>query len=329
MPKWKWTFGIRVSDKVLVTGAAGFIGSALCRELLNRGNSVVGIDNYLENSYSSEIKKQNILNVKTSLGGENFHFLELDLRYSDFSILDSDFDYVINQAAMPGLPQSWTNFELYASCNVVALQKLLHWASTKSVKRIIQASTSSVYGKNAECDENGEMVPYSPYGVTKLAAEKLLFAYQDNYSLDVRVLRYFSVYGPGQRPDMAYSRIIDALLTGNEFVKFGDGEQSRSNTYVGDIVNATILSMYSTVEQKVFNVCGDESVTLNKVIGILEEISEKKLRTVSAPERPGDQLNTSGVNQLAKQLLIWQPKFNLELGLFEQFKYMRELNQKK
>jgi UDP-glucuronate 4-epimerase len=128
---------------------------------------------------------------------------------------------------------------------------------------------------------------------------------------------------------MAYSRIIDALLTGNEFVKFGDGEQSRSNTYVGDIVNATILSMYSTVEQKVFNVCGDESVTLNKVIGILEEISEKKLRTVSAPVRPGDQLNTSGVNQLAKELLIWQPKFNLELGLFEQFKYMRELNQKK
>ena len=199
----------------------------------------------------------------------------------------------------------------------------------KSVKRIIQASTSSVYGRNAECDENGEMVPFSPYGVSKLAAEKLLFAYQDNYSLDVRVLRYFSVYGPGQRPDMAYSRIIDALLTGNEFVKFGDGEQSRSNTYVGDIVNATILSMYSTVEQKVFNVCGDESVTLNKVIGILEEISEKKLRTVTAPERPGDQHNTSGVNQLAKQLLIWQPKFNLELGLSEQFKYMRELNQKK
>lgn len=318
-----------MGDKVLITGAAGFIGSALCCELLNRGNSVVGIDNFLENSYPSEIKKQNILKTKTSVGGEKFHFLELDLRYSDLSVLDSDFDYVINQAAMPGLPQSWTNFELYAGCNVVALQKLLHWASTKSVKRIIQASTSSVYGKNAECDENGEMVPFSPYGVTKLAAENLLFAYQENYSLDVRVLRYFSVYGPGQRPDMAYYRIIDALITGNEFVKFGDGEQSRSNTYVGDIVNATILSMYSNVEQKVFNVCGDESVTLNRVIEILEKISEKKLRTVSAPGRPGDQLITSGVNQLAKELLFWKPEFNLELGLLEQFKYMRELYPKK
>ena len=310
-----------MNKKVLVTGAAGFIGSNLCIELLKLNYSVVGIDNFLADSYPSLLKRNNLSRIKLIQSKNNFLFREFDLRYDDLNDLEKDFNYVINEAAMPGLPQSWSNFEVYASSNLIALQKLIEWAKDLPIQNFVQASTSSVYGKNAITNEVGALNPNSPYGVTKLAAENLLRAYSENFGLPIQILRYFSVYGPGQRPEMAYARIIESLLSGSEFSKFGDGNQSRSNTFVGDIVNATILAMASDKTNLVLNVCGDESVTLNEVISILETQSGKKVRIKEFPERPGDQRHTAGINVLAKTHLGWQPRINLQEGLYQQFQH--------
>ena len=308
-----------MNKKVLVTGAAGFIGSNLCIELLNRGYSVVGVDNFLADSYPAIFKKNNLSRIKLIQSKNNFLFREFDLRHGNFDDLEKDFDFVINEAAMPGLPQSWSNFEVYTSSNLIALQKLVEWVKDLPIQNFVQASTSSVYGKNALTNEMGALTPYSPYGVTKLAAENLLRAYSENFGVPVQILRYFSVYGPGQRPDMAYSQIIKSLLSGSEFSKFGDGNQSRSNTFVGDIVNATILAMTSNSANIALNICGDERVTLNQVIAILENQSGKKLRVLEYPQRPGDQRHTAGINILAKTHLGWQPRVNLQEGLYQQF----------
>jgi|688.fasta_scaffold329799_2 UDP-glucuronate 4-epimerase len=313
-----------MSKKVLVTGAAGFIGSNLCIELLKRNYSVVGIDNFLADSYSPILKKKNLSSIALMQSKNDFEFQEFDLRHDNYDVLDRDFDYVVNEAAMPGLPQSWSNFEAYASNNLIGLQKLIEWAKDTSIHKFVQASTSSVYGKNAITDEDGETKPFSPYGVTKLAAENLLLSYEANFELPIHILRYFSVYGPGQRPDMAYARIIESLVNDLEFPKFGDGNQSRSNTFVGDIVDATILAMTCKKTKNIMNICGDESTSLNEVIDILETYSGKKLIVREYPDRPGDQKHTAGINSLAKRELGWQPRTNLLEGISLQYQHARK-----
>ena len=300
---------------VLVTGAAGFIGSRLTENLLERGRKVIAVDCFLPNLYSKELKIERWSRLESS----NLEKIEFDLRSDDFSIFSKfKIDSIINEAAMPGLVADWANFSPYYDCNLSALNRLLEYSKTLNLKSFIQASTSSVYGKQAVGDEEQDLNPTSPYGVSKLAAEKLLFAYNEWFGLPVKILRYFSVYGPHQRPDMAYAKIIKALTEESEFTVFGDGEQRRSNTYIDDIVNATILAEERAPSRSILNICGDETISLNQAIAILENRTGKKLKRVNAPGRTGDQRDTSGLNKRAKEILNWTALVGIQEGLDKQ-----------
>jgi len=300
---------------VLVTGAAGFIGSRLTENLLERGRKVIAVDCFLPNLYSKELKMERWSRLQSPI----LEKIEFDLRSDDFSIFSKfKIDSIINEAAMPGLVADWANFPPYYDCNLSALNRLLEYSKTLNLKSFIQASTSSVYGKQAVGDEDQDLNPTSPYGVSKLAAEKLLFAYNEWFGLPVKILRYFSVYGPHQRPDMAYAKIIEALAEESEFTVFGDGEQRRSNTYIDDIVNATILAEERAPSRSILNICGDETISLNQAIAILENRTGKKLKRVNAPGRTGDQRDTSGLNKRAKEILNWTAIVGIQEGLAEQ-----------
>ena len=301
---------------VLVTGAAGFVGSQLCKELLRRGRKVIALDCFLPNLYSRELKiaRWNLLNSPHLIK------IEFDLRKDDFSILyDYEIDSVINQAAMPGMVTDWGNFAPYYDSNLSGLNRLLEFVKTLSLNTFLQASTSSVYGKLAVGGEDQPLNPTSPYGVSKLAAEKLLLAYNEWFGTPIKILRYFSIFGPNQRPDMAYARIISALKQNMEFTVYGGGEQRRSNTYIDDVIDATLLAEKLAPVRSVLNICGDRTISLNEAIEILERHSGKKLLRVDAPARYGDQLETSGVNLKAKKLLGWSAKVGIEEGLRMQF----------
>ena len=303
------------SNFVLVTGAAGFIGSQLTRHLIDQGRKVVALDCFLPNLYSADLKKYRWKKLESS----NLVKMEFDLRFDDFAKLNEyPIDSVINQAAMPGLVTDWANFAPYYDCNLSALNRLLDYCKDLSLKSFIQASTSSVYGKQAVGDEDQDLNPTSPYGVSKLAAEKLLLAYNEWFELPVKILRYFSVYGPHQRPDMAYAKIIKALVDDDEFKVFGDGEQKRSNTFIDDIVNATILSEDRAPARSIMNICGDETISLNYAIQIIETRTGKKLKRVHTPGRIGDQRDTSGLNKKAKEILNWNAAVGIEEGLTKQ-----------
>jgi nucleoside-diphosphate-sugar epimerase len=303
------------SPYTLVTGAAGFVGSRLTRKLLELDRKVIAIDCFLPNLYSRDVK----ISRWEKLDSPNLIKLEFDLRNEDFSQLaEYEIDRVINQAAMPGLITDWANFAPYYDCNISGLNRLLEFSKSLRLKSFVQASTSSVYGKLALGGESQELNPTSPYGVSKLAAEKLLLAYNEWFGTPVKILRYFSIYGPNQRPDMAYAQIINALTNNEKFVVHGDGEQRRSNTFIDDVIEATILSEDCAPSRSVINICGDDTVSLNEAIAILEDLIGKKLKRVSSPVRVGDQRDTSGANAKAKELLGWQAKVGIEEGLSQQ-----------
>lgn len=302
----------------LVTGAAGFVGSRLAQVLLDSGRNVIALDCFLPDLYSAEIKRHR-WNQISSNNGATLKKFEFDLRTDDFNVLkDLPIDSIFNQAAMPGLISDWSKFSTYYDCNLSALNRLLEFARTLELKSFIQASTSSVYGASAVGNELQESRPISPYGVSKLAAEKLLLAYLDCNEVPVKILRYFSIYGPGQRPDMAYAKIIKSLKNDEIFLIHGDGEQKRSNTYIDDVVEATILADYRANPGEIMNICGDETVSLNLVISILEELTGNKLRVTYGNPRKGDQAVTSGDNSLAKKKLDWNCKTSIHLGLRNQ-----------
>jgi len=299
----------------LVTGAAGFVGSRLSEMLLKENRKVIALDCFLPNLYSREAK----IARWERLNSPNLVKIEFDLRSDDFSPLSKyQIGSVINQAAMPGLIANWANFAPYYDSNISGLNRLLEFTKTLNLKSFIQASTSSVYGKLAIGAENQDLNPTSPYGVSKLAAEKLLLAYNEWFGTPVKILRYFSIYGPNQRPDMAYAKVVKALYNELEFTVFGDGEQRRSNTYIDDIISATILAEELAPPRSIINVCGDETVSLNQAIGILEKYSGRNLNRINASGRTGDQRETSGVNLRAKELLGWSAKVGIEEGLKRQ-----------
>jgi UDP-glucuronate 4-epimerase len=278
--------------KIIVTGAAGFIGSSLIKKLAINGHSVLGIDALIDTTYSKEIKKSRWLELSSN---ENIKLQHLDMRYDSFEPFLGDTDLIFNLAAMPGLVESWIDFDLYLSCNVTATQKLLKAISNLGCEiKLIHISTSSVYGKVANGDEESEKSPFSPYGVTKLAAENLIQAYAANVAFDFNILRYFSVYGPGQRTDMAYSKFIKAIYFDRTIDIYGDGKQSRTNTYIDDCVDATIAVMERGKNQSVYNISGIEEIDVLNSIEIIEEIMGKKARLNFLPARDGDQLCTQG-----------------------------------
>jgi nucleoside-diphosphate-sugar epimerase len=303
--------------RILVTGAAGFIGSHLSERLVADGHSVVGVDAFIP-YYPRELKVANLESLRTSQG---FEFRELDLRTDDLGPVVSGGDAVIHEAATPGLPRSWTDFELYVSCNVSATQRLLEAVSQAGVSRYVQVSTSSVYGREAVGDETVPVRPISPYGVTKLAAEHLALAYRDLHALPVVILRYFSIYGPRQRPDMAYNIMTEAMLDGAPITVFGDGEQSRSSTYVEDCVAGTIGALEGGRDGEVYNLGGGVEITLLEAIAFLGEALGVKPEIRFGPARAGDQRRTQADFSKAARDFGYAPKVAPDEGLARQARW--------
>jgi len=302
--------------RCLVTGAAGFIGSHLCERLLQEGHEVIGIDAFIP-YYDPSLKERNLTGF---LQHPQFRFYRLDLRYDDLQPLVRGVDYIFHLAAMPGLVQAWRDFEGYWTCNVLATHRLLECIrkDSQSLRRFLYISTSSVYGRYASGDEMLPLKPISPYGVTKLAAEHLCRAHAEAYGLPLVVLRYFSVYGPRQRPDMAYHRFIRSLLLDEPVIIYGDGLQVRGNTYISDCIEATIRVM-DALPGETYNIGGGEAATVWDIIRKLEAISGRKARIRQEPARPGDQRYTFADTTKLRIHFDWQPRVNLEEGLRQQW----------
>ncbi|MCC6453661.1 MAG: NAD-dependent epimerase/dehydratase family protein [Caldilineaceae bacterium] len=305
----------------LVTGAAGFVGSHLSTELLKRGHQVIGVDAFIP-YYPRPLKKRNLAPLRAQ---ERFAFHELDLRTADLAPLFEGVDTVFHLAAQAGLLRSWQEFESYMSCNVLATQRLLD-AAKLSRPHLLHISTSSVYGRFATGDEGAPLAPISPYGITKLAAEHLVQAYATSFDLPTTILRLFSVYGPGQRPDMGYHIFIRSLLNGETITIDGDGTDSRSNTYIEDVVQGLILA-FEQPDQSVgetFNIGGGEEVTVNQVLEMLQELSGIKAHTTHGPSRAGDQRRTAADITKARERLGYAPQTTLLEGLRAQLAWQRE-----
>lgn len=306
----------------LVTGAAGFIGSHLCESLLANGHHVTGIDAFIP-YYPRAIKERNLTQL---LEQANFQFIECDMRTNDLSPAMSGADVVFHLGAMGGLLASWTSFDVYMTCNILATYRVLEAArDSKTVRQFIHASTSSVYGGYATGSESAPLQPVSPYGITKLAAEKLVETFHVQYGLPTTILRYFSVYGPRQRPDMGYFLFIDSMLRDRPITIFGDGTQLRSNTYVSDIVRGTMLALQNFKPGVTFNIGGAEEVSLNDSIAMLESIIGRKAILKSGPIRPGEQQRAFADFTLAREELGYQPAIPLSQGLKAQVDWQREL----
>lgn len=300
--------------KCLVTGAAGFIGSHLCERLLQDGHRVVGLDGFIP-YYAASLKEKNLSYVRTHPA---FTFGSLDLRSAPLEPWLEEVEVVFHLAAMPGLTRSWTDFDLYESCNVTATQRLLKAVSRqRGLRRFVYASTSSVYGRYASGDESLPTRPISPYGVTKLAAENLCRAHAEEQGLPLVVLRYFSVYGPRQRPDMGYNHFVRALLSNEPVTVCGDGLQVRGNTYIDDCTAATAAAA-SALPGETFNVGGGEVANVWDIIGKLESIVGRRAVIRREPARPGDQRHTCADTGKLTRHLGWQPRISLDEGLARQ-----------
>jgi len=297
--------------RIVVTGAAGFIGSTLCEALIGAGHEVVGVDAFIP-YYPREVKEMNLANLR---GAAGFRFHEMDLRTGELEPCVEGADAIIHEAAMAGLMRSWTDLELYVSCNILATNRLIEAALQAGVGRFVLASTSSVYGREAVGNEDRPLEPSSPYGITKLACEKLVLAHVAMSAFPATIIRYFSIYGPRQRPDMAYHRFIEAMLDGQPITVYGDGEQTRSNTYVSDAVRGTILALERGELGGIYNVGGGRTISLNQAIEtIAGHLGVKPvIRTESA--RPGDQRHTSADISRARSGLGYEPTTDPEDGL--------------
>ena len=307
--------------RALVTGAAGFIGSRLAARLLDDGHEVLGLD-ALTPSYDPGAKRAN---VGPLADREGFAFTEADLREAVLEPLVDGVDVVFHLAAQPGVRASWgASFSDYAGHNVLATQRLLE-ACREARPTFVLASSSSVYGEAERHPTPEDLLPrpVSPYGVTKLAAEALLTAYTANFGIRGAALRYFTVYGPGQRPDMAFHRFIRAALTGGAIEVFGDGEQTRDVTFVDDAVAATVAAAAATGSPGPINVGGGSQVALNEVLEAIQRITGRELRIERREAAPGDVRHTSADLTRARQVLGYAPEVGLEDGLRQEVDWLR------
>jgi nucleoside-diphosphate-sugar epimerase len=304
----------------LVTGCAGFIGSHLSERLLADGHKVVGVDCFTA-YYPRPIKERNLAGFRSH---PNFTFHELDLSADPLGDVVGRAEVIFHLAAMPGLNKSWTDFDLYARHNLTATHRLLETIKGRPPKKFVYVSTSSVYGKYASGDESLPTRPSSPYGITKLAGEQLCRVHHDEFGLPAVVLRYFSVYGPRQRPDMGYHLFINAVLQGKPITLTGDGLQVRGNTYISDCVEATVRAA-DAMPGEVFNLGGGELTTVIEVIRKIERITGKPAIIERHPPRKGDQLATGAdVGKLYRHL-GWKPTTGLDEGLTKQVEWQRSL----
>jgi nucleoside-diphosphate-sugar epimerase len=300
--------------RLVVTGAAGFVGSHLVDAALAAGHDVVGIDAFIP-YYPRAVKEENLA---AAARHPRFRLVEADLRTDDLGPVLGGADAVVHLAAMPGLPRSWSDFELYSSCNLVGTERLLEAIRDVGVPRLVHVSTSSVYGRMAVGDETMPAAPVSPYGVTKLAAEHLVGAFADAFGLRTTILRYFSIYGPRQRPDMAFHRFAEALLDRRELTVFGDGRSSRTSTYVADAVDATLAAVTAGRDGAVYNIGGGEPITVLESIETMAEAIGVTPRIVFEDPRPGDQRHTAADIGLARRDLGYDPAVLPREGLRRQ-----------
>jgi UDP-glucose 4-epimerase len=307
--------------RCLVTGAAGFIGSHLAELLLAEGHSVVGVDGFLDN-YDPALKRANVAALAAHA---NFDLVEGLLEDLDLKAILADTQWVFHLAALPGVRSSWgSSFEDYSTHNVYASQRLLEAALQCEVDRVVYASSSSVYGDAAAIPmhEDAREKPYSPYGVTKLAAEHLAKLYHRNYGLGVVCARYFTVYGPRQRPDMAIQRFLTAARDGTPVGLFGDGEQTRDFTFVADTVAATLRAAERGKVGAVYNVGGGSTVTVNQLIEAIEDVSGRSLEVERQGVQRGDVRDTCADTTRARADLDFAPQTPLRTGIELQWQHV-------
>ncbi len=312
--------------RCLVTGVAGFVGSHLAERLLADGHEVCGIDGFI-NYYPRFIKERNLEGPRS---WKHFTFVEGNLLTLDLEPVLDGVDWIFHQAAQAGVRTSWgQEFARYEDCNVLATQRLLEAAVLiKGLRRFVYASSSSVYGDTTVLPVNEAVTPQpvSPYGVTKLAAEHLCKLYQRNFGVPAVSLRYFTVYGPRQRPDMAFHRFCKAVLERRPLVVYGDGHQTRDFTFISDVIEANIGAATSeSAVGQVMNIAGGSRVSLQYVIQLLREISGFSLRETFDAEQHGDVRDTFADTTLAESLIGYRPVVSLCEGLAQEFTYITSL----
>lgn len=310
--------------RALVTGAAGFIGSNLARRLCSEGHDVTGVDSFTD-YYEVALKKANAANVV----GAGARLVEADLNEVDLDQLLDGIEVIFHLAGQPGVRASWgAEFAAYTDCNISATQKLLEAVRGKpGIRRFVFASSSSVYGdaERYPTNEKDRPQPVSPYGVTKLAAEHLCTLYAANFGVPTVSLRYFTVYGPGQRPDMAFTRFMRAAISGENIYVFGTGEQVRDFTYVDDVAEANLCAATADARPgSVFNVAGGSHSSVNAVLDTLGELTGRKLSVVRQDPIAGDVTRTGGDTTAIRSVLRWQPKVDLREGLARQLAWVSD-----
>jgi nucleoside-diphosphate-sugar epimerase len=311
----------------IVTGAAGFIGSNLVDALLRRGDRVIGVD-HLNDYYDIALKRQNIAHL---LSNPQFQLVESDIQQVDWATLMKDADVVYHQAAQAGVRASWGGgFRDYTERNINATQVLLEAAkAAPHLQRFVYASTSSVYG-NAETLPTNELIPpqpVSPYGITKLAAERLCWLYHQNFGVPVTALRYFSVYGPRQRPDMAFHKFFKAFLADRPIPIYGDGLQTRDFTFVEDVVAANLLAAeVPEAIGEVFNIGGGSRVVLMEVLDTIDRILGTPLKREYQAMAMGDARHTAADVTKARTQLGYDPQVQLAEGLTREWEWVRSLS---
>ena len=309
-------------SKVLVTGAAGFIGSHLVDRLLGAGYEVAGLDCFTD-YYSPEVKRRNLARA---LAHERFTLIEGDLLRLDLDDVIGGVDGVAHLAGEPGVRSSWgERFPTYLERNVQTTQRLLEAASREGLKHFVYASSSSIYGSSdgGPVAEDGALKPASPYGMSKVAAEELIRLYAREKGVTSTVLRYFTVYGPRQRPEMALSRFISAISSGEPVEVFGDGSQAREMTYVSDVVEATVAALETEPKEptRAYNVGGGTRTTVGRLVSLVGEVLGERTEVRYCPPVPGDVRSTWADLGRSRRELGYEPRVSLEEGVEQQVRW--------
>ena len=311
----------------IITGVAGFIGSHLAEALLKQGAKVTGIDQF-NDYYNPQIKHNNVLNLKQY---SRFKLIEANIQDLDWQQLLQSVDVIYHQAAQAGVRSSWgADFHHYTERNINATQTILEGAKqAKFLKRFVYASSSSVYG-NALTLPTPETLcpqPVSPYGITKLAGERLCWLYQQNFGVPVTALRYFTVYGPRQRPDMAFHKFFRAVIDREAISIYGDGQQTRDYTYISDAVAANLAAgEVAEAVGRVFNIGGGSRVTLNELLNIMEQVIGHPIKKNYVDKAAGDASHTSADITQAKKILNYAPQISLKEGLAREWQWLKSLS---
>jgi UDP-glucose 4-epimerase len=310
--------------KAFITGVAGFIGSTLAERLLSQGADVAAVDSFTD-YYPREIKERNLAQLRQQ---PRFHFVETRIQDADLAGLLADRSHVFHLAAQAGVRKSWGHdFSVYTTNNIEATQILLEACVGRSIERVVYASSSSIYGDNVGLPmrEDALPQPVSPYGVSKLAAEQLCYLYHVNHGVPAVSLRYFTVYGPRQRPDMGFHIFLRAAILGTPITVYGDGEQTRDFTFVADAVSATIAAATRGVPGRVYNIGGGSRVSINQVLDMIGRVSGCRPVLHGDSAQKGDMRHTYADTSRARADLGFAPAVGLEEGLAAELKWLTEI----